>query len=216
MTPKTAIVVGATGLVGQSLVQQLLAHPEFTCIKTFSRRSLNIEPQSKLQQHVVDFDDLDAWRKDITGDVLFCTLGTTLKQAGSKEKQTKVDLTYPIQIAQAAKSNGVSQAILVSSYGADSTSGSFYLKLKGQLENAFQANGFESLTILRPSVLLGKRSRYRIGESVAAWLLQTFSWLPWARRFRPIAGSQVAKAMIHAALSSPHGVTTRELDELFK
>jgi len=214
MANRVAIVVGATGLVGRHLVKQLLQDDDFTQVKTFSRSPLNINDSEKLSQHIVDFEDIAAWRHKLNGDTLFCCLGTTIKQAKHKEAQRQVDVLYPKRVAEAAHANGVGQAILVSSFGASHNSGSFYLRLKSEVEQAYLALGFDSLIIIRPSVLIGKRASFRFGEWLAGMLLNALSWLPFFTRYRPISGSQVATAMLKAAKRTRSGVNILELEKL--
>lgn len=216
MPKQTAIVIGATGLVGQQLIKRLAVDEAFSEIKTFTRRPLpNTLNHDKIQQNIVDFDDIDAWADLITGDILFCCIGTTLKKAGSKAKQTVIDLDYPTLIANKAKQNSVEQALLLSSIGANSAKGSFYLQLKSQLEANFKDCKFERLSILRPSVLVGDRDEFRLGEKLGIAFLSVCWPLPYLRKYRPIEGTQVAKALVHFAKYQPAGVLTLENPELF-
>ena len=114
---KTAIVIGATGLVGSALTSQLLEHPEFSGVKVFVRRSTHLSHQ-KLREHIVDFDKIDDWKHLLQGDVLFSAMGTTLNKAGSKAAQYRIDYTYQYNVAAAAASNGVPAYVLISSAGA--------------------------------------------------------------------------------------------------
>lgn len=216
MPKQTAIVIGATGLVGQQVIAQLTADNDFDKVKTFTRRPLPEHlHHDKIQQHIVDFDDIDAWSGLITGDVLFCCIGTTLKKAGSKAKQKIIDLDYPSLIAQKANANGVNQALLLSSIGADKPRTSFYLQLKNQLESNFSQIGFERLSILRPSVLMGNRDEFRLGEKIGIALLSAFWPLPFLRKYRPIKDKQVAKALVHFAKKQNDGTQSFENPELF-
>jgi len=216
MTKKKAIVVGATGLVGHELVNQLLSDPDYYEIRTLSRRPLAINSSSKLKQTIIDFDDLAEHKAQVTGDVLFCCLGTTIKQAGSKQAQELVDLTYPSQIAQYAKENGIQNVVLISSASASIKSKQFYFNLKGRLEQNFINQKFESLIIVRPSVLLGKRESYRFGEWLAACLLRLFQFVPAIKKYRPITGQQVASKMRQLVAVHARGLVYCSLDELFE
>lgn len=133
---KTAIVIGATGLIGSHLTNKLLGDERYSKVKIFVRRTIDIV-HPKLEEEIVDFDDLSKWKNKITGDELYSTMGTTIKQAGSKETQFKIDFTYQYIAAKATADNGVEKYLLVSSAGADHKSKNFYLKIKGSLEKAF-------------------------------------------------------------------------------
>ena len=121
---------------------------------------------AKLQERIVNFDAVPEWKALLTGDVLFSSLGTTLKQAGSKEAQYKVDFTYQYNIAKAAADNGVSQYVLVSSAGASPQSRIFYSRMKGELEEAVKTFSFPHITILQPGILQGERDEFRLGERI--------------------------------------------------
>lgn len=196
---KTAIVLGATGLVGSNLTRQLIENQSYDRIKILSRRTLGISHE-KIKEFIVDFENIDAWHEKITGDVLFSSMGTTIKAAGSKEAQYKVDFTYQYEVAKAARENGVKQYILVSSAGADQNSKFFYMNMKGKLDEAIRNLNFPSATILRPATLVGKRPEERAGENVAIKITGFLTRIiPPLRKYRPIDASIVAKAMVHAA-----------------
>ncbi len=204
---KTALVFGATGLIGGYLVKFLLVNDAYEKVITFGRRAIDIE-HPKLEHHLVDFDDPTSFRELISGDDLFCCLGTTMKQAGSKEAFFKVDFIYAYEISKIAKQNGVNQFLLVSSVGADSNSLFFYSKVKGQLEEAIQKIDFWGLHIFRPSVLLGERPENRWGEEIAGKIgkfIDSFTG-GLLTRYRPIEADVVAKAMINAAQGLKGGI----------
>lgn len=144
-----AIVVGATGAVGRDLVELLCHDPRYTEVRTFTRRELGIE-NPKIHPYVVDFERTEGWHDLVQGDVIFSALGTSKKQAGSKEVQYHIDHDYQMMFAEFAKKNGVRHMVLVSSAGADASSAFFYMKLKGEIENDMEALGFEGLTIVQP------------------------------------------------------------------
>ncbi len=197
---QTAIVIGATGLIGRALVRQLLAHEEVGNVKVFTRRPTGIV-DAALDERLVDFDDLQRWAPDVTGDALFSALGTTRKKAGSKAVQRKVDVDYQLGVASAAAANGVSNYLLVSSLGANAGSRWFYPRIKGELEVAVQTLGFRTVAIFRPSVLTGERDHARPGERLGELGARAFGTLPMLRGYRPIAGDTVARAMVNTALS---------------
>lgn len=198
MSNKTAVVIGASGLVGRQLLKQLSANDDYCEIKTFTRSPL---PENlvceKIQQHVVDFADMAEWSSKIIGTQVFCCIGTTLKKAGSKERQYVIDVDYPSQFLSYAKANGCKAAAVISSIGAGSPKSSFYLGLKAKLERSCVNDGFEHLVIVRPSVLVGERQEFRLGEEIGIVALRALASLPGIKKYRPIDAAQVAKAMLH-------------------
>lgn len=152
---KKALVIGATGAVGRDLVDILLKDERYSSVATFTRRDMGIRHE-KLTSYVVDFAHPAQWKEFMQGDVLFSALGTSRKQAGSKEGQYRVDYGYQLTAARIAKEQGVRQLVLVSSVGADCHSKFFYLRLKGEIERAAEALGFDGLTIIQPPSLIRK------------------------------------------------------------
>ena len=196
---KTAIVIGATGLIGKHLTKWLLDDPAYSSVKVFVRRTLNIS-NPKLEEHVVDFDETSIWKDKITGDELYSAMGTTIKKAGSKEAQYKIDVTYQYEFAKAAVENGVRDYFLVSSSGANAKSKLFYMRIKGELEEKVKLLPFNKIRIFRPSLLLGERSERRFGEKAAERLLKiVVPIFPFLKNQRPIEGEKVAGAMIVSA-----------------
>ena len=212
---KTAIVIGATGLVGKQLVNQLIEHQEFSKIICLVRRSTGIV-NPKLQEVFVSFDELTCSKQQIKGDILFSCMGTTLKQAKTKENQYKVDYTYQYQTAQFAANNGVKTYLLISSAGANPKSRSFYTRIKGELEEAVTQLPFGKIRILRPSFLMGNRTEFRLGEIIGTSVTNFFAAIfPPLKKWRGIKDTEVARAMIASALdSSPEKVVVSELDEI--
>jgi uncharacterized protein YbjT (DUF2867 family) len=204
---KTALVFGATGLVGGYLLQFLLLHPAYRKVVVFTRRPLSLEHE-KLKQHIVDFDRPAQFKPLIQGDDLFCCLGTTLAKAGSKEAFFKVDFTYTHEAATMAAENGVHQFLLVSSVGARPDSMFYYSQVKGQIEVAVQQLPFWAIHIFRPSILLGERNENRWGEQTAGKLGRLIDRFTGGllSKFRPIEADIVAKAMVAAAQGLKPGV----------
>ncbi|MES2591747.1 MAG: NAD(P)H-binding protein [Bacteroidota bacterium] len=200
---KTALLLGASGLVGNEVLKQLLEDNDvdsefyFNKVRVYVRKPLSIV-HPKLEQHVVNFDSLADNSSLISGDVVFCCMGTTIKVAGSKEAFIKVDYTYPLEFGMIAKQNGVDKFLLVSSIGADKGASNFYLKVKGDIEDALKQLQFKSLIILRPSMLLGSRKEFRIAELIGKVIMKTFSFLFIGKLkiYKAIEASSVAKAMI--------------------
>jgi uncharacterized protein YbjT (DUF2867 family) len=210
---KTAIIIGATGLIGSTLVEQILENPDYSKVVLLLRKPLNIS-HPKLIQEVIDFDKPDSSK--IIGDDLFCAMGTTLAKAGSKETQYKIDCTYPFEIGKIAKANGVKQYILVSSLGADFQSSNFYLRTKGDLEQKIKSLGFQNFVSLRPSFLLGDREEFRLGEKIGVVLVKLLSPLMIGslKKYRGIEASKVAKSMQEFANQGFTGVHFVESDKI--
>ena len=210
---KIAIVIGATGLVGSTLVKQICDNPNYSKVVLLLRKHLKIS-HSKLIQEVINFDKLDTLK--IEGDDLFCAMGTTLAKAGSKENQYKIDCTYPYEIGKIAKANGVKQYILVSSVGADFESSNFYLRTKGDLEKKIQSLDFQNFVSIRPSMLLGDREESRLGEKIGKVLSNILSPLLFGslRKYHGIEATDVAKAMQRFANQGLSGVKYVEYDEI--
>ena len=198
-----ALVLGATGAIGKDLVSQLLQDEVFDRVDIFVRREVPAS-SDKLVVHVVDFDHPEQWAGELTGDVLFSTLGTTIRAAGSQPAQWKVDYTYQLQAAQSARKNGVPVYALVSSVGADAKSMIFYSKMKGALDRDVQALGFEGCFILRPPSLIRKGSD-RLGEKIGVVALRAFNAIGLMRNFTPMPTEAVAAAMIRLAKSGRKG-----------
>jgi len=210
----TALVIGATGLVGSQLLLQLLGDERFGKVIALGRREVD-RSHPKLAAHVIDFDAPDGWSSLVTGDVAFSSLGTTLQQAGGQAGQKKVDYDYQLAFAKAAAKNGVPTYVLVSSASADPRSRAFYSRIKGELDREVQALGFARVRIMRPSLLGGERPHPRAGERIGSVVLGAANALGLARRYREIRGEVVAKAMINAALDPTEGVRIFTLDEVF-
>ncbi len=192
---KVAIVIGATGLIGKSLVDQLVDSDGISKIITLTRRSAT-HLSAKVSNQVVDFEQLEHYAESFKADLLFSCLGTTSKQAGSIAAQRKVDVDYQLKAAQLAVNNGVEHYLLVSSSGANEKSYSRYLKMKGELEHKVKALPFKRISIFQPSLLVGQRTNFRLGEKVASWLMALLCIIPGLQRFRPISAHQVATKMI--------------------
>ncbi len=207
---KIALVLGATGLVGGELLDQLLSSPHYREVVALVRRPFNRQ-HPKLRQEVIDFAMPDAGV--VKGDDLFCAIGTTLRKAGSKDEQYRVDCLYPAQIGLLARQNGVRQYLLVSSVGADADSSNFYLATKGDLEEKLKGLHFDHLVIARPSFLLGERKEFRLGEKLGIVLARVFAPLI-PRRYKGVSASTVASALVNLANQQLKGVKIVESDKL--
>lgn len=199
MSGKTAIVIGATGMVGKQVLNYLLDLDVYKQVIAVTRKPLPTHP--KLKNLVIDFDRLAEALKKVKADDAFCCLGTTIKQAGTKTAFHKVDYTYNFEFAHTLKQNGCQHFLLISSLGAFPKSLVFYSRVKGLLEKDITALNFSRLSILRPSLLLGERTENRLGESLAVRLIPLIS--PFLRgglrAIQPIQGASVAKAMVAIA-----------------
>ena len=209
----TANIIGATGLVGKQLVHLLLNDDNFTKVRIFVRRDSGIH-HAKLEQQIIDFENEKSWAGILTGDVLFSALGTTLKQAGSKEKEYEVDFIFNLNFAKKAKENGIENYVLISSIGANSKSRFFYTRMKGELDEAVSNLQFRNLTILRPSSLTGNRQGKRLVEIITIPAIKFLTRF-MLKKYRPIKDVTVAKAMINAVLKPDREKEIWEGDEIF-
>lgn len=191
-----AIVVGATGATGKDLVELLLKDDSFKQVNVFVRRKLDVQ-HDKLNIHIIDFDTPKQWGHLVKGDVLFSCLGTTLKTAGSKEAQWKIDYDYQYVFAKLAKANGVSHYVLVSATGSSPDSKFFYPRMKGLLEEAVKALEFRKITIFRPPLLIRKNTD-RPGEVIGYKVLTFLNRFGIAKSQKPITTESLARAMIDA------------------
>ena len=207
---QTALVAGATGLVGGECLQRLLAHPAWNRVIVPTRRELGGNVASgKLTQVLTDFGALDARRDELVANHVFCALGTTMRKAGSRAAFRTVDFEYPLRLAQLARAAGASHFSLVSAVGADRRSAFYYSRVKGELEDELRRMDWPSLAMFRPSIIEGERPESRPLERISGRLLRL---APAA--WRPVAAADIAAAMIAVALASPPGVTVVESGEI--
>lgn len=204
---KTAVVTGATGLVGRELMNELLANDYYSKIIVVGRRSLEIK-DNRIEEIIVDFEGLSSIADRLNAEDHFCCLGTTMKKAGSKEMFKKIDLQYPLSLAKIAQQGArFNKFIIVTSVGADAESPLFYNQVKGELEDQLKDLGLKALFIFQPSLLLGARQEFRLLEEMAKLLTVVLSFFiirlnkQWS-----ISGRSVAKAMLHAAQQTQEGV----------
>lgn len=198
------LLVGATGLVGRHVLQQALADPRVASIVAPTRRPL--PAHAKLSSPAVDYERLDEDAAWWHADAVICTLGTTLRAAGSKAAFRRVDHDYPLAVARRARAHGTPTYVLNSAIGADAASRFFYNRVKGELEAALRQVGFASLTLVRPGLIGGQRDELRLGERLAAALLRAVGpVLP--RRWRLNPAEHIAQALLDAALAGRPGVS---------
>lgn len=202
------LLAGASGLVGSEVLDQLKADKTVSRIVVIGRRPMaTLEP--RLQAHVVDFDNLAAHAELLAADQIICALGTTMKQAGSKEAFRRVDYEYPLALAKRGLEKGAHHFLLVSALGADVESRIFYNQVKGELENALRTLPYRSVTIVRPSLLLGKRKEFRPFERLAMIVGEVVPG-----RFRPVRASEVAAALVTAARNDEPGFRIVESEQI--
>ena len=213
---KTATLIGATGLIGSYLLDQLLNDPYYDKVNVLIRRPWIIT-HPKLEKKLVNFDDPDSLLIALSNtDVVFCSVGTTQKKVkGDKKAYRKVDYDIPVKNARLSKMTGCENFILVSAVGADSKSRSFYLKLKGEVEDAIKKVGLKSVHIMRPSMLLGERKEFRLGESIGKVFTKVFFFL-LPSKYKSIEGRDVAKAMVVASKMDKEGFFVYEYADMKK
>ena len=208
-----ALVIGATGATGKDLVNKLLEDKDFQEVHAFVRRPLNIK-NKKLKAHVVDFEKPEEWKDLVKGDVAFSCLGTTLKDAGSKDAQRKVDFDYQYQFAKNAKENEVEDYILVSSYGANPNSKIFYSRMKGELEKEVKNLHFNKMTIFQPGMLERKDSE-RTGEVLGGKIIKFANKLGICESQKPLPTDVLAQAMINSSKIKSYGYSKIKLGSIF-
>ena len=208
METRTALLVGATGLVGGHVLALLLDDPHWSHVTALARRPTEMR-HAKLDWRVVDFN-----RPETFGDLggigdVFCALGTTIKKAGSKDAFRQVDMGHSLSVAREARRQGAEQFAVVSALGADPKSSIFYSRVKGELEEALKTLGYPRLVVVRPSLLLGERQESRPGEKVGAVVMRALGWLMIGPlvKYRAVAASDVARALCAAAKCPGEGLT---------
>lgn len=206
----TLLIAGATGLVGRECLQLALNEPVFTRIVTVSRRPLTgVRSSPRLESHLVDFARLREHAPLFAVTAILCALGTTIRQAGSQTRFREVDHDYVVTLARLGLSQDAQHFLLVSALGADAESRVFYNRVKGETERAVSALPYRSLTIARPSLLLGDRAELRIGERVG----QMLGWAMPAK-YRPIHARAVAAALVAAAKRNLPGIRVLQSAEM--
>ncbi|MRG46692.1 NAD(P)H-binding protein [Chitinophaga sp. SYP-B3965] len=208
-----ALIIGATGATGKDLVNVLLQDPAYTAVVIFVRRPSGMT-HPKLLEILTDFDKLDEVGAQITGDVCFLCLGTTLKAAGSKEKQWHIDYDIPLKFAGIASEKGIPRMVLLSAHGASSNSGVFYSRMKGKLEEDIASLAFDQYIVFKPGMLLRKNTD-RSGERIMAGVLNFLNSLGVIRKFRPLPTAVLAEKMAKAPKVLTAGKHVIALDKIF-
>jgi uncharacterized protein YbjT (DUF2867 family) len=212
---RSALIVGATGLVGRHCLAALLEDDEYESVAVLARRSFARE-HPKLRAHVMDFDEPASYRRLAVGNDVFCCLGTTIRTAGSQQAFSKVDFSYPVAVAEAALANGAEQFLIVSALGANPNARAFYSRVKGAVERAVTGMPFKAVHVFRPSLLVGNRAEFRLAERVAISTLTPLSFLFAGplRRYRPIQASVVGERMVTVAKMQLTGVHVYESEQI--
>ena len=212
---RTALVAGATGLVGSHVLERLLADDAWSHVVTVGRRTTP-RHHEKLEQRVLDLGALETPNNLQHVDDVFCCLGTTIKQAGSQQAFRLVDHTFVVGLARAGLRAGATQFLLVSAIGADPESRVFYSRVKGETEAAIRQLPYHAIQIFRPSLLLGERAEFRLGERIAMLGAPVLPALLFGRlrRYRPIQAATVARAMLTIAHEAPRGANVFEYDAM--
>jgi uncharacterized protein YbjT (DUF2867 family) len=215
MGQHTALLVGASGLVGGHCLQILLHSEEYEKVIILVRKPLLLDHQ-KLEEHVIDFDKIDQYASVIRANDVYCCLGTTIKKAGSQQEFRKVDFTYTVQTCAIAAKNGADQLLVVTAVGANPGSSIFYNRIKGETEVAIAKLPCEAVHFFRPSLLLGERKDSRTAERMGISAMKGLSILMAGplKRYRPIEAAVVAKAMVLVAQETRSGVNIYESDRI--
>jgi uncharacterized protein YbjT (DUF2867 family) len=215
MNPKgrqslTALLAGATGLVGGHCLARLLDEPAYRRVIVITRRDIGPAARNpRVRQVVTEFDRLAEIGPELAADHVFCALGSTMRKAGSKARFRQIDFAYPLALAQVTRAEGARHFSLVSAMGASPRSPFFYSRVKGDLEQALGHMDWPGLAIFRPSVIAGQREEARPGEGVGEFLLRMAP-----ARWKPVAASDIAVAMVNTALSAQPGTTIIESSEI--
>lgn len=212
---KKAILIGASGSVGSSLLLQLLACKQYSTVLVLVRKELRMQ-HPKLKQLIVNFDRINDYHAEITGEVVFCCLGTTKSQTPDQQQYRKIDYQYPLDVGSIAQANGAESFHLISSIGADKESKVFYTRTKGEVERDLKAIPFRSIHIYRPSLLDGTRQQKRILEGAinAVMSLVNPILIGGLRKYRSIKVETVARAMVRQSLDDKRGIFTHESDQI--
>jgi uncharacterized protein YbjT (DUF2867 family) len=217
MNSRTALLLGGSGLIGGFCLQALVNDPNYAQVISIGRRELNQAANPRLIQQSINFEALASLSLPPVDDV-FCALGTTIRKAGSQQAFRQIDVEFPLAAAGRALQSGARRFVLVSSVGADPKAKNFYLRTKGEVEQALSALPFQAVHIFRPSLLLGRRSESRPGESFAIAAAKVFQFLCVGplRRYHPISAAKVGQAMVAAAKAGGQGTTVYEYDQIVK
>jgi uncharacterized protein YbjT (DUF2867 family) len=215
MQKRNALISGATGLVGTSLLKQLLADDHYEKVVIIVRKPIDIQ-HPKLIQKQMDFNLIESLKLDLQVDDMFCALGTTIKTAGSQDAFYKVDSTFVVNLGKWCVANGVQRFLIVSAMGANAKSGIFYNRVKGEMETAVSQLNIPQIGVFRPSLLMGDRKEKRGGEKIAQVIMGGlgFLFVGPLLNYKGIHSDVVAKAMIKSAKEEMKGFTVFESGEM--
>src|SRR5262245_16299875 len=206
--PRSVLIAGATGLVGRECLRQLEGEPGVSRSVAIVRRTITGGP-SKVEAHIVNFEDLEAHRSLFSVDQVFCALGTTIKTAGSEVAFRHVDYDFPVALARLGREQGATHFLLVSAIGASARSRFFYNRVKGELEDVIRTLGYRTVTIVRPSLLLGHRGEFRLGERIGMLFGDIVP-----KKYRPVEARDVAAVLVDAARVDMPGFHVIENSEI--
>lgn len=215
MEKRNALIAGATGLVGNSLLKQLLADDLYEKVLVLVRRPMDIQ-NPKLTQQTIDFDRVESFEPGLAINDVFCALGTTIKTAGSQDAFYKVDYTYVVKLGKWGEAHGVKKFMIVSAMGANAKSGIFYNRVKGEMESAVSRLNIPQIQVFRPSLLMGDRKEKRTGEKIAQAVMGGlgFLFVGPLLKYKGIHADLVAAAMIKTAKQDLAGFKIYESDEM--
>ena len=217
MPTRKALIVGSTGLVGSSTLKYLFNDPSYSEVTALVRGISLVEKHLKLKEVTTNFSNLEVTLSTITANDVFCCLGTTIKKAGSQEAFRAIDFSLVVKVAEVMRKQGAEQFIVVSAMGSNSSSKIFYNKVKGEMEESLKGLGYPCLRIIRPSLLLGHRKEFRLGERIGIlmspfWKLMLVGSL---KKYRPVEADAVARFMVKVAKDEPiAGVHVYENDTI--
>ena len=212
---KNALIIGATGLVGENALKTLLQSNIYKEVIALVRTPLEYQ-HKKLKEIIINFDHLDEYQSLFAVDDIYCCLGTTIKKAKTQENMKKIDVDYPVKCAKLGKKMGAKQFIVISAIGANSNSAFFYSRIKGMLEENLVALSFDALLILQPSLLLGERDEFRFGEKISSIIFPLLHPLLVGplKKYKGIHAEKVAAAMYKIAQMNKKGVLIIPSDKI--
>lgn len=212
---KKALLLGSSGLIGSHCLTELLADEYYSIVEIWVRTSSGIK-HPKLIETIIGFDDIK--NRNTDAQHVFCCLGTTIKKAKSQEAFRKVDYDYVVDLAKISEKSGVGKFLVISSIGAKVKTGNFYLRTKGEMEDAIKQCKIPAIFIYQPSILLGKRKEFRFGEIIAKFMMRMLKYLFWGKmkKYRGIEASTIAKAMVMVAKEENLGIHILVSDEIQK
>ncbi len=209
---KTAVLAGTTGLIGAQVLELLLLEASYGQVIALSRKPLALT-HPRLVNLLVNFDDLQAYSAQLKVDDVYCCLGTTMKQAGSKEAFRKVDFEYPAALARITHGQGARQFLMIAAMGANKNSSIFYNKVKGEIQEEVARIGFMSVHIFQPSLLLGQRQEKRVGEGVGEAVMRGLDFLI-PKKYKAVDAAKVARGMVAIGMKNMPGYVVHESGEL--